>query len=91
MPNYADRRAYAALQAYNWALVASSWQQSLKEREAARALSNSEPAALTQWQQWLLDHVDTRGLDGQQARELAEMWVQVAAAQPPSSPDLAKE
>lgn len=77
------RETYAALQAYQWARVASSTKAALKERESAQALSNAQPDSLSKWQQWLLDHLDREGIDRQQAIGLAEMWVRVAEVQPP--------
>ncbi|MGW1261240.1 hypothetical protein ACWD7Y_04665 [Streptomyces drozdowiczii] len=77
------RHTYAALQAYQWARVASSTKAALKEWESARELSNTQPDSLSKWQQWLLDHLDREGIDGQRAIALAEMWVRVATVQPP--------
>jgi hypothetical protein len=77
----ASRRTHAAAQAYNWARVASGPTKALKERESARERSNTAPASLSEWQRWLLDHVDREGIDGQQAMGLAEMWVRVAGVQ----------
>ena len=76
-----DRRTYAAVQAYNWARVAGGVKSAVKERESARQLSNSDPGEVTEWQRWLLDHIDSANVDVQQAIGLAEMWVKVAAVQ----------
>lgn len=76
-----SRRQDAATQAYNWARVAGGMKGVLKEREAARELSNTAPEAVTSWQRWLLDHLDANSLDVEQAIRLAEMWAKVAASQ----------
>lgn len=81
MTNPVSRHRYAAAQAYNWARVASAMKGAVTERESARELSNTEPDAVTEWQQWLLKHLDANGMDVQQAIGLAEMWVRVATAQ----------
>lgn len=83
MDTSGDRRADAALQAYNWATVAGSPERAWKEREQARALSNSSPGALSEWQRWLLDHLKDQQLGAEQPIALAEMWARVAAVQPP--------
>ncbi|KUO04573.1 hypothetical protein [Streptomyces caeruleatus] len=81
------RRADAALQAYNWAKVAGSPERAWKEWEQARALSNSSPDELSEWQRWLLDHLDkNQRLGAEQPIALAEMWVRVAAVQPTAVP-----
>ncbi|WP_460074165.1 hypothetical protein [Streptomyces sp. YKOK-I1] len=77
-----DRRADAALQAYNWARVAGSPERAWKEREQARELSNSSPGELSTWQRWLLDYLKDQRLGVEQAVALAEMWVKVASVQP---------
>jgi hypothetical protein len=76
------RRAYAAAQAYNWARVASGLKGALQQRHSARGISNTDPAAVSEWQRWLLDHLDAPDMDVQLAINLAEMWVRVAALQP---------
>ncbi|MEU9050108.1 hypothetical protein AB0D37_06845 [Streptomyces sp. NPDC048384] len=76
------RRSYAAIQAYNWALVASGHAKALKERDSAQRLTNTAPETLSEWQRWLLDHIGNEGIGAQQAVDLAEMWVRVAAVQP---------
>jgi hypothetical protein len=78
------RRTYAAVQA-NWARVAGGVKSAVKEQESARQLSNKDPGAVTEWQRWLLDHLDSANVDVQQAIGLAEMWVKVAAVQPSGS------
>lgn len=91
MTNPASRRTYASLQAYNWARVASGMKGALKERESARQLSNTDPGSITEWQGWLLDHLDANGMDVQQAINLAEMWVRVAELQPQAGDVLSNE
>lgn len=86
MEQAAGRRSHAAAQAYNWAQVASSPPKALKERESARQLSNTAPDSLSEWQRWLLEHLGQEGTETQQAIDLAEMWVRVAAVQPALEP-----
>ncbi|MFI2434656.1 hypothetical protein [Streptomyces sp. NPDC018693] len=81
MQSSAGRSTYATYQAYNWARVAGGLKIALKEREAARQRSNREPDSVSEWQRWLLDHLDAEGIDVQQAIGLAEMWVRVAGVQ----------
>ncbi|MEW2623671.1 hypothetical protein [Streptomyces sp. NPDC048106] len=82
MDQSGDRRADAALQAYNWARVAGSLERAWKEQDQARALSNSSSSELSEWQRWLLDHFKDQHLSVEQAIALAEMWVKVATVQP---------
>ncbi|KIZ17378.1 hypothetical protein [Streptomyces natalensis] len=84
MPEPANRRTHAALQAYNWARVASNLRLTRREWEEARELSNAGPGSGTEWHRWLLDHLDAQ-IDLRQALELAEMWTKVAAVQPDDS------
>jgi hypothetical protein len=81
MPDSTARRADAELQAYNWARVAGGWKIAVRERDAAREISNADPGDLTEWQWWLLDHLTDSDMDVHQAIGLAEMWVRVATVQ----------
>ncbi|QNT98441.1 hypothetical protein HEP81_08215 (plasmid) [Streptomyces griseofuscus] len=81
-----DRRADAALQAYNWARVAGGLERAWTEQDRARALSNSSPSELSEWQRWLLDHLRDQHLSVGQAVALAEMWAKVAAVQSAGTP-----
>ncbi|MER6500182.1 hypothetical protein ABT218_12510 [Streptomyces sp. NPDC001455] len=73
--------AGAAREAYYWAVVAGAFARVTRERETVRELSNTgDPAGLTEWQQWLLDHLDST-VTAQRAMGLAEMWARVAAVQ----------
>ncbi|WP_424864052.1 hypothetical protein [Streptomyces sp. MMS24-I29] len=74
-------QAGAAREAYYWAVVAGSFARVTREREAVRELSNTgDPAGLSEWQQWLLHHLDSTATP-EQALELAQMWARVAAVQ----------
>lgn len=71
------RREDAAVQAYNWARLASD----LKDQERAEAVRiiNASPETATEWHKWVAKVPQRVTL--QQAADLALMWARVAAVQ----------